>query len=554
MPMRWSAAGVVVAACLVSPAAGVAQDGAALVAQAQRDWARLHTATAVRGFERATADPRVAAEAWLGLGRIRAFRGWQAEGAFPGWHEEVDQRPMALDAFRRAASLRPDWAEPQVALGEALLLDGQRDAAGAAFDRALALAPGHPAATRGRAAARGERVAEAEAEAIARIDAAAKAGRPADAAAQARAFIAAHPDSPRVFDAYARLFSAWQGWPQAAEAEMLPAIEARLALRPDPVAYAAAITLLTTRGVALARAGALAADGLAAGDRFITENEPSYKLGGKVQNSRDRNRALFTDLLGWTAFLQGDLATAAARLDEAARFVSGNDFLVQFHRARLAEARRDADTARERYYDALALESAPPMAPLRQAAAAALAGLYAAEGVTAADAEVNIGRELERRRAERRRALLSSAIGKPLPALPTTDLAGAKVALGDGRGQVTLLNFFAAWCGACRQEIPLIQQAYERYKDDPRVRFVLVSLDDDPQRLERYIAERKFQMPVLRMTRDEAAAALDVQDTPWTFYVDGDGTIRYEVRGLEPHGDAVARISWYIEQLTAGPR
>jgi hypothetical protein len=83
------------------------------------------------------------------------------------------------------------------------------------------------------------------------------------------------------------------------------------------------------------------------------------------------------------------------------------------------------------------------------------------------------------------------------------------------------------------------------------VRFVLVSLDDDPARLERYLAERKFAMPVLRMTRHQAAALLDVQDTPWTFYVDASGVIRYQVRGLEPHGDAVARISWYIEQLKA---
>jgi hypothetical protein len=81
------------------------------------------------------------------------------------------------------------------------------------------------------------------------------------------------------------------------------------------------------------------------------------------------------------------------------------------------------------------------------------------------------------------------------------------------------------------------------------VRFVLVSLDDDPKRLERYLAERKFAMPVLRMTRADAEAALNVLDTPTTFYVDAGGTIRYEVKGLEPHGDAVARVAWYIEQL-----
>jgi hypothetical protein len=81
------------------------------------------------------------------------------------------------------------------------------------------------------------------------------------------------------------------------------------------------------------------------------------------------------------------------------------------------------------------------------------------------------------------------------------------------------------------------------------VRFVLVSLDDDPARLARFTAERQFDMPVLRMTRDQAAAALDVLDTPTTFYVDAAGIIRYEAKGMELHGDAVARVAWYIEQL-----
>jgi len=548
MPTR-PTAGVALAACLVAVAAGAAQDGAALIARAERDWAQLHTATAERGFRQATADPGVAAEAWLGLGRIRAFRGWQAEGAFPGWHEEVDQRPLALEAFRRAAQLRPDWAEPHVALGEALLLDRRAANAAAAFERALALAPGHAAATRGRQRAMGTAPADPEAEALAAIDAALKQNRPASAVAAGRAFLARWPSSGRRVEVHDRLLAAYLAGAEATVDEIEAAIDARLALRPDPFAHTVAANVLLARRLRLERVRAIADAGAAAGERFVAENEPSYKLRGKVQAFRDRMRAGFADQIGWAAFLQNDRATADRLLEEAARLSNGTDFVNQFHRAELARARGDVELARERYYEALSLDSPPPLAALRDAAEAALAGIYAAEGVTGADTAANIARELDRRRAERRRALVSSAIGRTLPALPATDLSGAPVDLAGPRGQVTLLNFFAAWCGACRQEIPVIQQAYERYKDDPGVRFVLISLDDDPARLERYVAERKFQMPVLRMTRDQAAAALDVQDTPWTFYLDGDGTIRYEVRGLEPHGDALARISWYIDQL-----
>jgi hypothetical protein len=97
--------------------------------------------------------------------------------------------------------------------------------------------------------------------------------------------------------------------------------------------------------------------------------------------------------------------------------------------------------------------------------------------------------------------------------------------------------------------LPLIQKAYEKYQGDPKVKFILVSLDDDPKRLDRYVAERKFAMPVARYSREQALATFNIHDTPTTFYVDATGTIRYQVTGVEPHGDAVDRVTWYIENL-----
>lgn len=97
--------------------------------------------------------------------------------------------------------------------------------------------------------------------------------------------------------------------------------------------------------------------------------------------------------------------------------------------------------------------------------------------------------------------------------------------------------------------MPLIQKAYENYQGDPKVKFILVSMDDDPARLDKYVAERKFAMPVTRYKRELATERFNVHDTPTTFYVDATGTIRYQVTGVEPHGDAVDRVTWYIEQL-----
>jgi hypothetical protein len=97
--------------------------------------------------------------------------------------------------------------------------------------------------------------------------------------------------------------------------------------------------------------------------------------------------------------------------------------------------------------------------------------------------------------------------------------------------------------------LPLIQKAYEKYQGMAGVKFILVSIDDDPARLEKYVAERKFAMPVLRYNSAGAAKLFNVRDTPTTFYVDKSGTIQFQVTGIEPHGDAVDRVTWYIETL-----
>ncbi len=97
--------------------------------------------------------------------------------------------------------------------------------------------------------------------------------------------------------------------------------------------------------------------------------------------------------------------------------------------------------------------------------------------------------------------------------------------------------------------MPHIRKVYETYRGDPQVAFVLVSLDDDLKRLDRYVSEMKFGMPVARGDRASAESLFNVTDIPATFYIDRAGTIRYEVRGLEPHGDADARITWFVEEL-----
>ena len=79
--------------------------------------------------------------------------------------------------------------------------------------------------------------------------------------------------------------------------------------------------------------------------------------------------------------------------------------------------------------------------------------------------------------------------------------------------------------------------------------FLLVSLDTDVKRLQRFLDEQQFSMPVARAAQATMQDAMGFDDVPATFYVDREGVVRYETRGVETHGDSAARVTWYLETL-----
>jgi hypothetical protein len=79
--------------------------------------------------------------------------------------------------------------------------------------------------------------------------------------------------------------------------------------------------------------------------------------------------------------------------------------------------------------------------------------------------------------------------------------------------------------------------------------FLLVSIDDDDKRLQRYLNEMKFPFPVARVAAAQAEQVMGFDNLPSTFYVDRKGVVRYQLTGFESHGDSPARVDWFIDQL-----
>ena len=131
-------------------------------------------------------------------------------------------------------------------------------------------------------------------------------------------------------------------------------------------------------------------------------------------------------------------------------------------------------------------------------------------------------------------SLASSGMeGQPAPDFALKSSTGENLRLSEFRGDVVMINFWATWCGPCRQEMPLLDELYSRYQ---RVGFNLlgVNIDDDSRRAMRMIEELGVNFPVLFDARKEVSELYEVEAMPVTVIVDREGTVRYIHHGYKP--------------------
>lgn len=123
--------------------------------------------------------------------------------------------------------------------------------------------------------------------------------------------------------------------------------------------------------------------------------------------------------------------------------------------------------------------------------------------------------------------------GQPAPDFALKSSTGANMRLSEYRGDVVMINFWATWCGPCRQEMPLLDELFTRYQ---RVGFNLlgVNIDDDSRRAMKMIDELGVSFPVLFDARKEVSKLYEVQAMPVTVLVDREGRVRHVHHGYKP--------------------
>ena len=124
------------------------------------------------------------------------------------------------------------------------------------------------------------------------------------------------------------------------------------------------------------------------------------------------------------------------------------------------------------------------------------------------------------------------APGGLAPDFTLRTLDGPNLRLQEQRGRVVLVNFWASWCGPCRQEMPQLSKLYEKYRTSG---FVLlgVNVDDDTRNAVDLAAKLGLKFPVSFDSDKKVSRLYDLSAMPSTVLIDRDGRVRYVHRGYK---------------------
>jgi thiol-disulfide isomerase/thioredoxin len=142
-------------------------------------------------------------------------------------------------------------------------------------------------------------------------------------------------------------------------------------------------------------------------------------------------------------------------------------------------------------------------------------------------------------------AWAGSTMSAAAPAFDLPTRAGGRIGLDALRGQVVMINFWASWCGPCRQEFPILDEMYRKY-GPMGFSLLAVNVESDPADAERFLAKTPVSFPIAYDAENVVSGAYGVSAMPTTLIIDRKGRVRWMHRAYKP-GDE----NEYLNQVRA---
>ena len=128
------------------------------------------------------------------------------------------------------------------------------------------------------------------------------------------------------------------------------------------------------------------------------------------------------------------------------------------------------------------------------------------------------------------------------------DVKGNVVDLGDLKGKVIFLNFWATWCPPCRAEMPSINKLYAQFKNDKNVVFIFADADGDLAKSGQFMTDRKYELPVYKVESDIPEQTFS-GNLPTTVVFDKQGRLSLKHEGAADYADK--KIIDFLNKLKA---
>ena len=132
----------------------------------------------------------------------------------------------------------------------------------------------------------------------------------------------------------------------------------------------------------------------------------------------------------------------------------------------------------------------------------------------------------------------SASQGSPAPEFELPDLSGQTVRLADYRGQVVVVDFWASWCSPCKEELPVLEELYQKYRGDG-LTIVGVNLDEEAEDAKGFLESTGVTFPVGLDPEGAIADKYAPPKMPTSYIIDPEGNIVHVQAGYEADDAAI---------------